>query len=78
MTHEYGDPLNAEALDAAAARARALSVEAPRVPLDRHIEQAVREYVCSCAVGIEDQIEGGRSGLHEAVVREVRARLARA
>ena len=76
MTHEYGDPLNAEALDAAAARARALRLAAPELPLDHHLERAVREHVCSCAVTIEDQIEGGRSGLHEAIVREVRARLA--
>lgn len=75
MTHEYGDPFNDEALDAAARRALSLHRHAPGEPLDGHIERAVREQVCSCAIGIEDRVEGGRSGLHDAVSQEVRRRV---
>ena len=60
MPREYDDPLNPESLDAAAARAIELSLASPEVPLDRHLERAVHEHVCACAVAIEDQIEGGR------------------
>lgn len=77
MTHEYDDPLNPQAFDAAAARALALRRVAPGEPIDKHIEQAVHEYICACAVAIEDGIEGARSGLHEAVAREVRDRVER-
>lgn len=77
MTHEYDDPLDPKAFDAAAAKALALHRIAPHEAIDKHIEQAVHEYVCSCAVAIEDGIEGGRSGLHEAIAREVRERVAR-
>lgn len=77
VPHEYDDPFNAEALEAATARALALHRAAPREPLAFQIERAVKEHVCSCAVGIEDEIEGGRSGLHEALVQEVRKRVAR-
>ena len=76
MSHEYDDPFNAEALEAAAARALTLHRQQPESPPDVHVERAVQEHVCSCAVGIEDQIEGRRSGLHEALVQEVRDRLA--
>ena len=71
VTHEYDDPLSPQAFDAAAARALELQRAAPGEPIEKHIEQAVHEYVCSCAVAIEDGIEGGRSGLHDAVSREV-------
>lgn len=71
VTHEYDDPLSPQAFDAAAARALELQRAAPDAPIEKHIEQAVHEYVCSCAVAIEDGIEGGRSGLHDAVSREV-------
>lgn len=77
MTHEYDDPLNRQAFAAAATRALALRRAAPGEPLDKHIELAVHEYICSCALTIEDGIEGGRSGLHEAVAREVRDRVER-
>lgn len=77
MTHEYDDPLNPQAFDAAAARALALRRAAPGEPIDKHIERAVHEYICSCAVAIEDGIEGSRSGLHEAVAGEVRDRVTR-
>lgn len=77
MTREYDDPLNPQALEAATTRALALRRAAPDEPLEKHIEQAVREYVCSCAIAIEDGIEGARSGLHDAVAGEVRDRVER-
>lgn len=75
MTHEYGDPFNDEALEAAVVRALTLHRAAPADPLEQQIERAVHERVCSCAVGIEDRIEGARSGLHETLAREVRDRV---
>ena len=72
MTHEYDDPLNSEAFEATAAKALALRRSAPDEPLDKLIEQAVHEHICSCAIDIEDQIEGSRSGLHDAIAHEVR------
>ena len=72
MTPEYDDPLNPEAFEAAAAKVLALRRSAPDHPLDKLIEQAVQEHICSCAVDIEDQIEGSRSGLHNAIAHEVR------
>ena len=75
MTHEYGDPLSDEAVFAAVAKAIALRESAPQVPLQQHIERAVHECVCACAIDIEDGIENARSGIHEALVVEVRARV---
>jgi hypothetical protein len=75
MTHEYDDPLSDEAVLAAVAKTLALRESAPRVPLQQHIERAVHECVCACAVDIEDSIEDSRSGVHETLVVEVRARV---
>jgi hypothetical protein len=72
MTHEYGDPFNDEAIAAAVERTIALHKQAPAVALEAHLEQAVHESICACAVDIEDDIEHGRSGLHDTLVREVR------
>ena len=77
MSHEYDDPLNSASLAAAAAKALALQRAYPGEPLDKHIERAVHEHVCACAVAIEDSVEGTRSGLHDAVSREVRERVER-
>lgn len=77
MSHEYDDPLNPASLAAAAAKALALQRASPGEPLGKHIEQAVHEHVCACAVAIEDNVEGTRSGLHDAVSREVRERVER-
>ena len=73
VTHEYDDPLNPAVFKAAAARVLALQHRAPNEPVEKHIEQAVHEHICACAVDIEDQIEGSRSGLHDAIAQEVRA-----
>lgn len=72
MTHEYSDPLSLTTLETAAARALVLQRSVPGEPLEKHIEQAIHEHICSCAIAIEDQIEGARSGMHEAAAIEVR------
>jgi hypothetical protein len=72
MTHEYDDPFNDEAVAAAVERTIELRDQAPDVALDIHVEQAVHECICACAVNIEDSIEQGRSGLHQTLVHEVR------
>lgn len=72
MTHEYGDPFNDKSIAAAVERTIALRNEAPEVALETHLEQAVHESICACAIDIEDDIEHGQSGLHETLVREVR------
>lgn len=77
VTHEYDEPLSPAEFEAAAARVLALQHSAPDELLEKHIEQAVHEYFCACAVDIGDQIENSRSGLHEAIAQEIRARVAR-
>lgn len=72
MTHEYGDPISSEVLDAAANRAIELWNQMPEKPFESHIEAAVHQCLCACVVDIEDRIEETRSGLHEAVSQEVR------
>lgn len=72
MTHEYGDPISSEALDAAANRAIELWKLMPEKPFESHIEAAVHQCLCASVVDIEDRIEGTRSGLHAAVSQEVR------
>jgi hypothetical protein len=75
MTHEYGDPFNEEAIVAAVAKTFALRRQAPEQALQIHLERAVHESVCACAVAIEDEIEKGRSGIHESLIAEVRRRI---
>lgn len=77
MTHEYGDPFNEQAIAAAVARTLALRNEAPGQSLEVHVEQAVHECICSCAIDIEDSIEHRRSGIHETLVREVSGQVER-
>jgi len=73
--HEYGDPLAPEAVDAAVRRALDLRHAAPGEQLAPLIEQALHETICACAIDIEDQVEGMRSGLHDSIAREVRERV---
>jgi hypothetical protein len=75
VTHEYGDPFNDEDVSAAVERTLVLRDEAPDVPLEAHLDRAVQECICACALEIEDRIEQGRSGLHETLLREVRRRV---
>jgi hypothetical protein len=71
MTHEYGDPFDEKAVADAAARAVALKNQTPGLSIEAAAEQAVHEYVCSCAIEIEDGIENRRSGLHSSIVEQV-------
>lgn len=77
MTHEYDDPLTPAAFKAAVAQALVLRHSNPDEPLAAHVEQAIHEHFCACAVDIEDNIERSRSGMHEAIFKEVQARLGR-
>lgn len=77
MTHEYGDPFNEESLATAVVRTIALVEQCPGEPLDAHVERAVHECVCACAVAIEDGIEQRQSGLHESLFSEVKSRAER-
>lgn len=74
MTHEYGDPFNDETIAAAVTRTLALAEELPGEPLHVHVERAVHECVCACAVEIEDGVEQGHSGIHASLLEEVKAR----
>lgn len=69
--------LTPAAIEAAAVRVLALRHSAPNEPEEKHIEQAIHEHICACAVDIEDQIEGSRSSLHNAIAQKVRARVER-
>jgi hypothetical protein len=77
MTHEYGDPFNEETIAAAVNRALVLMEQSPAEPLHMHVERAVHECVCACAVEIEDRIEEGRSGIHATLLQEVKSRAQR-
>ena len=75
MTHEYGDPMNSDAFDKAVEITVLLARKAPHVPLSVHVDNAVHQSFCSCAIDIEDQIEHGISGVHASIAREVRQRV---
>lgn len=77
MTHEYGDPFNEETIGAAVRRALFLTEKRPGEPLHVHVERAVHECVCACAIEIADNIEGGQSGVHAAIFQEVKSRAQR-
>lgn len=77
MTHEYGDPFNEETITAAVRRTLILIEKSPGQRLHVHVERAVHECVCACAVDIEDKIEEGQSGIHTTLFEEVRSRAER-
>ena len=77
MTHEYGDPFNEETIIAAVSRTLALRKEEPSEPLEVHVERAVHECVCACAVEIQDNVEKGHSGIHATIFNEVKSRAQR-
>jgi hypothetical protein len=77
MTHEYGDPFNEETIAAAVSRALHFIKQNPGEPLHVHVERAVHECVCACAVEIEDGIEKGQSGIHLTLFEEVKSRAQR-
>ena len=78
MPHEYDDPISPETIEAAVGLARDLARQQPDIALEAHIATAVDRTFCTCSTVIEDEIEGGASGLHRAIVETVTARLARA
>jgi hypothetical protein len=77
MTHEYGDPISAEAIETAAELALHLIAQSPEVELRDLVEEACRRSFCPCVLEIEDHIEQGVSGLHRAVIDEVLTLVAR-
>jgi hypothetical protein len=77
MTHEYGDPISAEAIETAAELALHLRAQSPEMELRDLVEEAVRRSFCACVLEIADQVEHGVSGMHLAVTDEVLALLAR-
>lgn len=74
MAVDYSDVLSEQALDGAAQVACRLAAAQPAIPLQQHLEQAIRRTFCACVVEIEDAIEGGVSGVHAALLSEVRRR----
>lgn len=77
MTHEYGDAFNDETITVAGTRALALIEQWPSEPLHVHVDRAVHECVCACAVEIEDNIEQRQSGMHSMLCQEVKSRAQR-
>ncbi len=71
---EYGEAINAEALDRAVALARQLCSDESR-PLSALAAEAVSRTFCCCVVEGEDAAEGRFSDMHreliEAVVRRI-------
>lgn len=77
MPREYDDPVTTETIETAARIARDLWREQRDVAFDDHVAAAVDQTFCGCATSIEDAIEGGESGLHAAILREVKGRAER-
>ncbi|HTM95191.1 MAG TPA: hypothetical protein VL100_05165 [Croceibacterium sp.] len=77
MPHEYDDPISTEAIETAVRMARDLARGQPEIALETHVAEAVTRTFCSCSTAIEDEIEGGASGLHRAILDTVTARVAR-
>lgn len=76
MPREYDDPITAENIEMAALAARDLWRARRDVAFDSHVAVAVDRTFCGCATVIQDAIEGGASGLHAAILREVKVRAA--
>lgn len=74
MSHEYDDPVSAANIESAARMARDLWRERVDLPLADHVTVAVDRVFCGCATTIQDDVEGGKSGLHTAILAEVRQR----
>lgn len=75
MTHEYGDPINAEVIETAVVTTLKLRAEAPEVPLKVHVDQAIHLSFCACVVDDEDVVERRLSGTHAALIVEVTRRV---
>jgi len=77
MTHEYGEPINAEVIEMAVATTLKLRKETPEVPLKVHVDQAIHLSFCACVIDAEDVVEKGLSGTHAAMIVEVTRRVER-
>jgi hypothetical protein len=77
MTHEYGESINAEVVETAVVTTLKLRKEAPGVPLNVHVDQAIHLSFCACVVDDEDIVERGLSGTHAAIIAEVTRRVER-
>jgi hypothetical protein len=75
MTHEYGESINAEVIEAAVVMTLKLRREAPGVALEVQVDQAVHLSFCACVIDDEDEIEKGLSGTHAAMIVEVTRRV---
>lgn len=75
MTHEYDDPITPETIEQASQLAYARWSAHPSGSLFDHVDQAIHETFCGCATSIEDGIEGGKSGMHQAIEEAVKARV---
>jgi hypothetical protein len=76
VTHEYDDPITPETIEQAAQLAFFRWKEGADGLLFDHVERAVHDTFCGCAVGIQDAIEGGKSGTHLVIEEAVRTRVA--
>lgn len=74
MPHEYDDPITTDAIDVAARLVEGLARAKPEISFERHVAAAVHETFCGCATSIEDDIEGGLSGVHAELLRVVAER----
>ncbi len=77
MTDEYGDPFKEGTIALAGRRTSVLREWMPGGPLAAHVERAVHECICACAVAIEDAIEEQHSGMHATLLHEVHSRAQR-
>jgi len=75
MTHEYGESINPEVIEAAVVMTLKLRREAPGVALETQVDQAVHLSFCACVIDDEDAIEKGLSGTHAAMIVEVTRRV---
>lgn len=71
MTHEYGEPINAEVIEAAVLMTLKLRRESPGIALEVLVDRAVHLSFCSCVIDNEDEVEKGLSGTHAAIIVEV-------
>lgn len=76
MTHEYDDPITPEAIEQAAQLAFSRWKDGWGDLLCDHVERAVYDTFCGCAISSQDAIEGGKSGTHLAIEEAVRVRVA--
>ena len=77
MTHEYGESINAEVIEAAVVMTLKLRRETPGVALELQVDQAVHLSFCACVIDDEDVVEKGLSGTHAAMIVEVTRRVER-